>query len=348
MVVTLAITSKPYRKIRISVKDWLERKFEQVLTAPWPDVRVNCPDCNDQKGRLYIATEDGPDEKKGDGWCHNEQKSKPFFFLYRNLENITDGEADEQLYSDNPEPLYGKVEEALAQWEQEQNKVEVMEVAKPVVWPDDYVSLFGLTTQEWAKKVPQYMVNRRLDQAMCNKYLLGFCVGSKRFAGRMIVPIYQAGQLVGFQGRGMHDGIRPKYMFSEGMKAGDFLFNLDHVPVECDEVILVEGVFDVWGVIRCGYPNVVCSFGKHLTNKGVKTLVKRFKSVLIFWDMDAKEEICNLASNLEGMVQVRTSFLDGKDPDEAEVVDVQNAILKAQQYDKMFRFESLRNIICNG
>lgn len=324
------------RKIQFDIRSWLESKLDAV-PATFPDYKMNCPFCGDTKTRLYIAVEDGPDEEKGVGYCQNDCGKVHFYRLFRDMENLTDSEAMEQLYSDDPEPMYGKSKDALAKYLNPENKVEVFQDV-PVVWPKDYHQLWGLTSAQWTSLIPRYMVGRKLDQTMCERYYLGYCggYGDLGQAGRMVIPIYQYGKLVGYQGRAMHDAIAPKYLFMKGISAGEYLYNLDTISPQEDTVILVEGVFDVWGMVRHGYPNTVASFGKHLTERGYKTLTQRFKRVIIFWDMDAKLEICNLAESLQGVIEVWVTAMAGKDPDEASTQEVQEAVGKARPYAPEF------------
>jgi 5S rRNA maturation endonuclease (ribonuclease M5) len=323
-------------QIRIDIRSWLERKFEEVKTATWPDVAVCCPYCADTRYRLYVAIADGKKVKQGQGWCHNEGASHNFYELYRDLENLTDAEAHEHLYTDDAEPVYGKASTALAAYETKKVEQPVQDNL-PVRWPAGYVPLYNLSEADFDKKLPAYVRERKLDKKLCDKYLLGYSTNDYQHAGRLIVPIYQNEILVGYQGRAMHPGIVPKYRFMDGIVAGEYLFNLDNVPSETTEAILVEGVFDVWGMIRCGYPNTIASFGKHLTPRGVKTLVGRFKSVLLMWDSDAKKEIVKLAEHLEGMIELKVTFLAGKDPDEAEIEDVKKAVEGAFPFDRSFK-----------
>lgn len=324
--------------IRIDIQTWLELNFEEVKSATFPLVHVNCPYCHDTKMRLYIATEEANNYKQGWGWCHNEQVNRPFVELFAYLGNMSDEEAREQLFSEDPEPPYGKAADALnSYFATKETKVK----EKPqVVWPDGYIPLYKLSQEEWHRKVPSYLTGRGIDQSICDKYYLGYSTNDRKFSGRLIVPIYQGGELVGFQGRAMHNGMQPKYLFMDGISAGDYLFNLDYAK-KYKEAILVEGVFDVWGMNKAGFLNSVGSFGKHLTDQGIKTLIKNFESVLIFWDNDAKEEIMELANELDTVMPTRVGFLNGKDPGEAGSEAIIDAVSKARNYSRGLKFDFL-------
>lgn len=329
------------KRINVDIVGWLERKFGEVYPATYPNVHLDCPYCADNKQRLYVTFEAHGKKKQGWGWCQKEQVRHDFYELYRDHENLTDAETMERLYGDPTVSPYGKARKALDEYANRKNIHEVAEAEKTIIqWPSKYVPLWGLSPQEWKKKVPAYMVNRKIDQAMCEQYLLGYCGAGSEFVGRMIAPIYQFGKLVGFQGRAMHDSIKPKYRFMAGLTAGDYLYNLDNA-LGNEWVILVEGIFDVWGVRRAGFNNVVASFGKHLTEIGARTLTTHFKRVLLFWDTDALKEIVKLAEGLEGMIDLSVTFLNGKDPDETSDEEVVKAIHNVQTFSRSFRRRAL-------
>jgi 5S rRNA maturation endonuclease (ribonuclease M5) len=334
---------------KIDILDWLERNFDEVRPATNSNVAVNCWFCIDNRFRLYILTEDYDRFKKGTIYCHNEHCHEQYSFvdLYSQIENVSHAEAFEQLFSDDPTPPYRKAREVLAQLTKPK-ETQQKASDKPLQWPSFYQPLWGLTADQWNPLMPQYMVGRNITQPMCDAYKLGYCTDGVRWKNRMIIPIYQYGKLVAFQGRAMYECDEKKYLFNTGAEIGSYLFNLDFISPAYDWVILVEGVFDVWGVVRSGFNNVVASFGKHLTSQGVSTLVMRFKKVIILWDRDAKLEIADLAEEIEGMVDVYVTFLDEKDPDLATPIEVANAITNAEPYTRSFKRQALIEKIENG
>lgn len=334
------------RYIKIDIREWLESHYDEVLTATHPNVRISCPFCTDKRGRLYITTEETPEKDKGWCFCQNEYRSHSFFRLFQERENLTAAEAAEQLYQDDPEPMYGRAsdtwDEFLRPKEEAPDEPDV-----EAVLPVAFVKLWGLSQSEWSIRTPRYIQGRKVTREMCDKYFIGYCDSKNRagFAGRMVVPVFQHHKFVGYQGRAMAPAIQPKYLFSEGIVAGRYLYNLDKVPPEYDWAILVEGYFDAWGIIRAGFPNVVASFGKHLTPKGVKALTRRFKRVLVMWDDDAMTEIAALAERVEGLIKVDVASLNGHDPDLATTEAVRMAIHGAVPYSNDYRYSALDDAI---
>jgi 5S rRNA maturation endonuclease (ribonuclease M5) len=329
----------------IDIREWLEDRFE-VKLAPPPNVKICCRFCTDTKFRLYIAVEDYGYKKKGWCWCQNEQKLYSFVELYSQTEDLSYSEAEERLFDKNPSPRYAKINEFISKLKNiGKNKTkEVLEV-KPVVYPPYYQPLWQLSQTDWEKLVPAYMKQRKITQEMCDRYYLGYCTAGYRWGMRVIIPIYQNSMLVAYQGRAMQESNKPKYIFNTDAKIGNYLFNLDNIPAAHDSVIVVEGVFDVWGVVRAGFDNVVASFGKHLTDYATKLLINRFKRVYIMWDDDAYMDIVNLAEVLSGIIEVYVVDLPGKDPDSATSEAIQKAIAEAYPWSNRLKITAIKKRI---
>lgn len=110
-----------------------------------------------------------------------------------------------------------------------------------------------------------------------------------RFRDRVLFPIFDiSGQVCGFGGRIIGDG-QPKYMNSpesavyNKSKSLLGLYQLKDAIRKKDQVILVEGNFDLISLVAKGVENVVAPLGTALTREQVR-LLKRFASegVLLF------------------------------------------------------------------
>ena len=297
------------------ILNWLETHFE-VKPAPGDDCSICCVFCDDKRFRLYVA-HDGP--KKGKMYCHNESKTYGFTQLYAITENVSYTEAEKVIKGDEIELPYKEL--SLELLKPPQKLIEKTEI--PVVFPSHYVKLWGLDAQSWDKTVAPYCKKRYITQEICNDYFLGYC-GAGDWKNRLIIPIYQDHKLVGYQGRAMYETEYMKYKFMAGFNSRNYLFNLDHV--DGDTVILVEGVFDVFGMLRRGIKNVVASFGKHLSLHAMLKLYEKFKTVHVLWDRDAIPEIMQLADKIPPSINVLVSFLDAKDPDQASDKELYEAL----------------------
>lgn len=145
------------------------------------------------------------------------------------------------------------------------------------------------------------------------------------FRGRLVVPIRDIkGRVVAFGGRAI-DGSKPKYINSpesEFFKKRQTLFGLyqakDYIK-EMQEVLLVEGYFDVISMHQEGFRNTVAPLGTALTQEHAQILSGMCKRVVLLYDGDeAGRRAVRLSVPLllqEGL-EVRVIYLpEGEDPD---------------------------------
>tara|TARA_Y100001938_G_C8084638_1_gene431200 strand:+ start:23 stop:1072 length:1050 start_codon:yes stop_codon:yes gene_type:complete len=101
---------------------------------------------------------------------------------------------------------------------------------------------------------------------------------------RSIIPVKYNKQTVGFIARSTKEWIQPKYLFSEGFKKRDYLYNYDNAIEKAQEtkcIFLVEGQGDVWKLYEAGVKNAVGLFGKDISKKQRSLLLKSGVTKLI-------------------------------------------------------------------
>lgn len=115
-----------------------------------------------------------------------------------------------------------------------------------------------------------------------------------RFRGRLMFPIFDTrGNVVGFSGRVIvGDEKSAKYVnspetpvFSKGSVLFGYFQTKDFIR-EKNEVILVEGEFDMLSLFQAGFKNVVASKGTALTENQVKLLGRSAETVVLCFDSD--------------------------------------------------------------
>ncbi len=174
------------------------------------------------------------------------------------------------------------------------------------------------------------------------------------FRNRLIFPIINTrGKVAGFGGRILPSGHLnvnkdegPKYLNSSDsfiFQKSKLVFGLyqaqKHIR-EKDEVIIVEGYFDVLALHAAGFKNVVSTCGTALTHEHLQIL-KRFGSrIVILFDGDragieATERAMEMGLD-QGMVLYGAQMPQGKDPDEIlfhleNGKPVENGILMMQE-----------------
>lgn len=94
---------------------------------------------------------------------------------------------------------------------------------------------------------------------------------------RSIIPVSFRKKTVGFIARATKRWIEPKYLFSEGFKKTDYLYNYDNAILQAQKVgcmFLVEGQGDVWKLYEAGVYNAMGLFGKDVSIKQKSLLLK--------------------------------------------------------------------------
>ncbi|MHA1169670.1 MAG: hypothetical protein ACTSRU_17720, partial [Candidatus Hodarchaeales archaeon] len=153
----------------------------------------------------------------------------------------------------------------------------------------------------------RYVSRRRLNIEML---MIKGCkiarVGS--FMNRLIIPVFNGGAVVAFQGADMTGKAELKYK-SEG-DINDYLYNYDNIG---KKMIVTEGILDAW---RMG-EDAVATFGTSLTDEQ-RLLIrqKNLKELWFCWDADAYTKAKNEAGNFINFIEdVRVARLPkGEDP----------------------------------
>jgi DNA primase len=146
-----------------------------------------------------------------------------------------------------------------------------------------------------------------------------------RFRGRLIFPILDfMGRNIGFGGRIIGPG-EPKYLNSPEspvFSKGKTLYGLNWAKNDVrreDQVLVVEGYFDVVRLMAAGVATVVAPMGTALTDAQAAVLRKLTKNVFLLYDSDKAGLQATFRSGDELLrqgVSVRVVTLpDGEDPD---------------------------------
>jgi len=148
------------------------------------------------------------------------------------------------------------------------------------------------------------------------------------FEGRLIIPIKDiSSRVVGFGGRILYDDKSViKYLNSPDsflFKKSQLLFGIDlALPYikEKEEVILVEGYFDVIRLYQIGVRNVVAPLGTAFGNEHAKILSKYAKRAYLLFDNDNAGKNASLRASTyliaRGIEPLYVGIEDAKDPDE--------------------------------
>lgn len=167
-------------------------------------------------------------------------------------------------------------------------------------------------------EIMPFMAERQITLEDARVFGLGWC-DSGRYAGRMIFPVVEAGQLVYFQGRAMWTAASSPGHYLKSLNpvrvegsavSSDVLMNLDFA-CRYPRVAIVEGPTDL---VRSG-PDTVCTFGKAISYAQIrKLLVAGVRAVDLMWDLDAWEEAVGASRVLASYFDTKIVLLPHGDP----------------------------------
>jgi hypothetical protein len=270
--------------------------------------RVPCPYCGDSKFRLYVSYLWGEDEEAV--VCYNETNCMAKPHLRQHLRLTLFGTTGPVGYAVRP----GKEVDPTALAVEPPGDVEPITAslskARTYLWSRGYTDSTSETELH-----RHFGVGRctRVDDSRHHRRLVA--------EERVYIPVVQDGDLVGWQARYPDDldwkqVPTPKYYNMPGMATGRVLYNYDQAS-HYDDVVLVEGVFDVW---RVG-PQGLGLLGSKLTAaKRLRLLRWRQRGrVAVCLDGEAWELTQQIAHDLQGLFGERAfpvRLPEGVDPDD--------------------------------
>lgn len=103
---------------------------------------------------------------------------------------------------------------------------------------------------------------------------------------RLVIPIIIDDVRIGVSLRKIRAKDTPKWFHApHTIETGQILYNLDACK-GYGEIIVCEGMFDVWKWYEAGYENAVCTFGAHLTEEQYRLLLRSGKDIIWSYDGD--------------------------------------------------------------
>ncbi len=192
------------------------------------------------------------------------------------------------------------------------------EKPEPVTETDKSVKLPFSVPIEPGSEPYEYLKKRDFGKAVIDHFGLRY-QPTGPYGRRIIIPVCVDGRVATFQARALDAGVKPKYLFPrEG--ASQFqsvLYNWDQAK-EYEELVLVEGVTDMWRLWVQGIYNVAGTFGKALKKEQRRLILdnSKTKRVVLFWDGEAIDKTYKTAGDLVDFIDVRAVEVpDGMEPD---------------------------------
>lgn len=243
-------------------------RVEEVESGEY--YRVNCPYCGDTRYRLYVNYRwntlqvDGRSAKNL-ACCFNE---------HCDLSRL-------------PDELKGYIARSIGRGVRTDYRKP--ETFKPVEWPGVCIPLDKLPAEHAANR---YVRMRQFDpEQLARDWDVRYCLESPHALARdrLVIPVYWAGELVGWQTRAIGDRYAgPKYYTTPGLKKAQLLFNGDRARAYSFGVV-VEGPFDAF---RVG-PAAVALLGKSMSNRQRELVVEYWGkgALCVLLDPDAAEDM---------------------------------------------------------
>lgn len=122
-------------------------------------------------------------------------------------------------------------------------------------------------------------------------------IGDKEFNNKLVIPIYKNTNLIGIAMRALDDE-KPKWIYQpKGVKLHNIFYNNDIVEKLIKEnlinnIILTEGIFDVWAYHKAGINNVLAVFGSHISVEQYEELMKLNVELTFSFDNDDAGNKC--------------------------------------------------------
>lgn len=258
------------------------------------EYRVNCPFCNDTRGRLYV------------NHAYGEYDTKTRSHNYHLIHCFNEGCHEKQGNRDR----FRQMVEVDSFWSRRTGRPENPARVDPdpepprIELPADLVPVNALPPRHPAAA---YLRERGFDPGeLAERWQVGYCEYAPETVPpvfrRIVIPVYRPPALLssrqggdrlvlsGWQARvvGDPEGDVPKYLFSAGLRKSRLLYGLPQALEKTGPVVVCEGPTDVWRFRS----NAVALFGKSLSGHQAALLARHFagRPIVLALDRDAREE----------------------------------------------------------
>ena len=151
---------------------------------------------------------------------------------------------------------------------------------------------------------------------------------------RLAIPIYKDNVRIGYSLRKIRATDNPKWFhIPHTMETGEILYNLDACKNH-NEIIVCEGIFDVWKWREAGFENAVCTFGAHLTEMQYRLLLRSGKDII--WSYDGDLAGLNATKKALEMFRWKVNqwvieMPDGADPGSLKASELKELYIKRER-----------------
>ena len=290
------------------VEDWVNQYISSDIhhTGSGQEIHVCCPVCGEIRYRLYINL------ITGQVYCHNCQFKGTLVKLIQYVEKISYSSAQKRFDDIKgnivlPEFLVDDLEHRLFAGD-----LHVFETHKRAIPLPDEFQLISGNNSVIAQQAKNYLLKRGITEQQISVYQMGVCVTGK-YANRIIIPIYQNGELKFWVARAMSSGVKlkersPSNAFYQYGKS-EVIFNLDIAAATYHSAVISEGIFDAlsWGGIG------ISLLGKVLYDSQLNLLLEYrdqlTEGLYIALDADAETDMMAIATVLSNFFSVKIIYI---------------------------------------
>lgn len=260
------------------VTQFCYENLEQVTTTKHGmNFHARCPFCGDSKKsqskkRFHLKFEN---EKSVYGNCFNCGSSCNFYSLYAHINGVTEKEAFEKFNKYDKKSILERLKTK-----------KVINIVKTKKEPKDFSYILNdcisldKETDSYILKKYQELLKDFIDKRQTDQKLYIAYKGT--FKGRIIIPIWNNGKMVYFQGRRAFPGMEPKYLNPEADKS-NIIFNVENFNKD-KYIVLTEGLLDADSVGTQG----TTILGKEVSDEMIKELSNHTNvGIIIAMDNDA-------------------------------------------------------------
>lgn len=234
------------------VNNFIYSNFQKIsVSKNGTHFHARCPLCGDSKKSLSKKRFHLDYNEGNPFWhCWNCGRSGSFLQIYAELEGLSIEEAKKNLFKYNPEHLT-----------QILSSKKLKKIIKEIKYEyhdyilDDCISLKdapdGILQGNYYKELKRFVIKRRLKDDFP---IFIACKGD--YKGRIIIPIYDNGHIIYFQGRAVGN-IESKYK-NPSLKKGFVIFNKERFD-RTKYIIVTEGILDAAHVGDQGTTVLGCS-----------------------------------------------------------------------------------------
>lgn len=145
---------------------------------------------------------------------------------------------------------------------------------------------------------------------------------------RLVIPLYFNKICIGMSIRKTKAKDFPKWLhYPEKLETGNILYNYDETKERRPtEIIIVEGIFDVWKLYEANMPNTMATFGSHITKEQEKLLLQLAPNTILAFDGDD----AGIKATLKSIEQLKhktnlhiMEFTNEQDPGQCTIEELQ-------------------------